>query len=817
MVKRLLTESIILLFALSAIGAVAGIVPVRTDRITRDSSAVHSGTAINEMDVNIVGDVNITGVLQSLDFLITSLTASRLTASDTDKTLISTDLIDWIAGTLDEITVTDDGAGGVILGIEETDPCWVAWLSIPPNVSVFTNDAGYLTSYSETDPCHVLWLSGPPNISEFTNDAGYLTAYSETDPCAMPYLDQAVKTTSSPTFADVNLTDNTSLIKVDGATFIANDGTGNVFLGEDVFNYDSGSGNIGIGYQAGYYSDTEDYVYGSTNIYIGYKSGYGGTPATNNTGMNNIGLGYQTLYYNTSGQDNMAIGAYASGKNTTGSMNTGLGSWTLYANQTGGNNTVMGSYAGYQATGSNGTIVGCQAGYSLTSGASNVFIGYKSGYRQTTNGNLLIIDNQDRTSTALELSNSLIYGVFNATVSSQSLRFNTDAITFNGGTNADIVFTYTGTTNSGSMSWMEDEDYFKFSDDILMNSAEKIYLRDTALGIYSQADTFLDLFADGGVRIGDSSAGAPTNYVQFAPTGNMTFTGTASFNLPTSAAPTLDAAGELAHDTTVSGLANGCLSYYNGAAIRYVVDLAALPSDDDYVVAYDADADGFYMKHDASGGSAALDDLTDVNAPSPNDGDVIIWDDAKSEWVSSAPIAGAEVDPCWVSWLAGPPNISEFTNDSGYITTWAETDPCLVLHNNTYDHNDIADGATAYSWGNHSLAGYLTDITGENLDDLLDVNAPSPSANYVLTFDANDSVWKAKAASGGGSFSWSSAPDKPTDSGTAGDIAYDSTNLYVCVATDTWRRTALSTWQNVILLETGDKVLFEDSANMAEE
>jgi len=50
---------------------------------------------------------------------------------------------------------------------------------------------------------------------------------------------------------------------------------------------------------------------------------------------------------------------------------------------------------------------------------------------------------------------------------------------------------------------------------------------DSAIGIYSQADTFLDLFADGAVRIGDSSAEAPTNYTNFAPDGEITLVGTA--------------------------------------------------------------------------------------------------------------------------------------------------------------------------------------------------------------------------------------------------------------------------------------------------
>ena len=58
---------------------------------------------------------------------------------------------------------------------------------------------------------------------------------------------------------------------------------------------------------------------------------------------------------------------------------------------------------------------------------------------------------------------------------------------------------------------------------------EMVLFRDTAIGIYSQADTFLDIFADGGLRIGDSSAGAPTNYTKFAANGNQTFVGTAGF------------------------------------------------------------------------------------------------------------------------------------------------------------------------------------------------------------------------------------------------------------------------------------------------
>jgi hypothetical protein len=69
-------------------------------------------------------------------------------------------------------------------------------------------------------------------------------------------------------------------------------------------------------------------------------------------------------------------------------------------------------------------------------------------------------------------------------------------VTFGTNADTDITVNFTGTTNSGQFLWMEDEDYFKFSDDILMSSTENIYLRDTAISINSADDGHLDLTAD---------------------------------------------------------------------------------------------------------------------------------------------------------------------------------------------------------------------------------------------------------------------------------------------------------------------------------
>ena len=77
-----------------------------------------------------------------------------------------------------------------------------------------------------------------------------------------------------------------------------------------------------------------------------------------------------------------------------------------------------------------------------------------------------------------------------------------NALTFGVGTaGTDITITFDGESNDGVMKWMEDEDYFEFSDDILIASTEKLQFRDTAIYINSSADGQLDIVADTEVQI----------------------------------------------------------------------------------------------------------------------------------------------------------------------------------------------------------------------------------------------------------------------------------------------------------------------------
>ena len=77
-----------------------------------------------------------------------------------------------------------------------------------------------------------------------------------------------------------------------------------------------------------------------------------------------------------------------------------------------------------------------------------------------------------------------------------------NTLTFGAGTaGTDITITFDGETSDGVFKWMEDEDYFEFSDDILIASTEKLQFRDTAIYINSSTDGQLDIIADGAVSI----------------------------------------------------------------------------------------------------------------------------------------------------------------------------------------------------------------------------------------------------------------------------------------------------------------------------
>jgi len=147
-----------------------------------------------------------------------------------------------------------------------------------------------------------------------------------------------------------------------------------------------------------------------------------------------------------------------------------------------------------------------------------------------------------------------------------------NTLTFGAGTaGTDITITFDGETSDGVFKWMEDEDYFEFSDDLLVASTEKLQFRDTAIYINSSADGQLDLVADTEIQIA-----ATTIDINGAVALNGAITGATNITLSGELdAATLDISG----DADIDGTLEADAITINGTGIGSIYQVLAGSSD----------------------------------------------------------------------------------------------------------------------------------------------------------------------------------------------------------------------------------------------
>jgi hypothetical protein len=146
------------------------------------------------------------------------------------------------------------------------------------------------------------------------------------------------------------------------------------------------------------------------------------------------------------------------------------------------------------------------------------------------------------------------FRISSSTGGTVSQTFTTDSVTFGTGGDVDVVINFNANTASGVLTWMEDEDYFKFSDDILMNSTEKILFGDTGTFIHQSSDGVLTIESDTTVDINGAVAlnGAITGATDITLSGELD---AATLDLSSSA--------DIAGDLVLSGGADGALQFSN--------------------------------------------------------------------------------------------------------------------------------------------------------------------------------------------------------------------------------------------------------------
>ncbi len=191
---------------------------------------------------------------------------------------------------------------------------------------------------------------------------------------------------------------------------------------------------------------------GGNSTAVGYVAGEDIT-----TGVGNTAIGSQALRNTTVVDYNLAVGLEALATNTSGSSNTAVGSYdVMLYNETGGLNVAVGRAALSVGTSPDNTVaVGYAAGQNMN-GDNNIAIGYTAGAYET-GSNKLFIDSLDRTNEATARTNSIIYGVMNATPANSTLALNAAVTGLNIGASdykvtvgagTGITVNNTGTLNS---------------------------------------------------------------------------------------------------------------------------------------------------------------------------------------------------------------------------------------------------------------------------------------------------------------------------------------------------------------------------------
>ena len=315
-----------------------------------------------------------------------------------------------------------------------------------------------------------------------------------------------------------------------------------------------------------------------------------------------------------------------------------------------------------------------------------------------------------------------------------------------GSSGTDIAVTFDGESSDGVLTWMEDEDHFKFSDDVVIDSSKRLYLFDeggeyisgdgTDITVTSGADINLtatsdvNIPANVGVTFGNDGEKIEGDGTDLTISGNnINLTATADVNIPSGVGVTFATAEKIESDGTDLSITVG-----SGGDINIPTDIGLTFGDDGEKI----EGDGTDLT--ISGNNINLTATADVNIPSGVGITFATAEKIESDGTDLSITVGSGGD------INVPANIGVTFGDDGEkiegdgtdLTISASADLNLTA---TTDINIPANVGLTFGDDAEKIEGDGTDLTVSgnniNLTATADVNIPS---GVGLTFATAEKI-----------------------------------------------------------------------------
>jgi len=382
-----------------------------------------------------------------------------------------------------------------------------------------------------------------------------------------------------------------------------------------------------------------------------------------------------------------------------------------------------------------------------------------------------------------------VWTITSSAAGAMSFDMNVDALTIGSGADTDVSLTFDANSADGVITWMEDEDYFKFSDDILVNSTERINFYDTAIYIYSSTDGQLDLVADTEIQIAATTIdingavafdGALTGITNITLSGtlsdgNYTFDTSGNVSgLGTVGSGAITSSGIIKTDNTTEATSTTDGSLQTDGGLSVAKD--AVFGDDVFLLSDSAvfnmgAGNDFTITHDGTTGATLAGNPITITASgastwSTSSGALTITSAAAATWSTAA---GALT-------IDGDDGITLQTTGSGNVTV----SEILDITDATDSSDATGDTGALRTEGGASIAKKLyvgtdLDVDGTTNLDAVDIDG-NVQADGTITVGVDDTGYDVKffGATASAYMLWDASADDLVLAGAAGiDLAGD--------------------------------------------